>query len=68
MYPLAFVHVSDIDEPLRSSDNRGASGAVAVDESSVETLISFGFQPDVARKALKATVSILYAVFLCLKL
>lgn len=27
-----------------------------VDETSVETLISFGFQEDVARKALKASV------------
>ncbi|XP_020109181.1 ubiquitin carboxyl-terminal hydrolase 14 isoform X2 [Ananas comosus] len=44
---------TDIDDPI-SNDSR-ASEAVVVDEASVETLISFGFQEDLARKALKAS-------------
>lgn len=46
--------IVDIDDPI-SNDSR-ASEAVVVDEASVETLISFGFQEDLARKALKASV------------
>lgn len=41
----------DIDVPI--SKGRGSE---SVDQSKVDTLISFGFQDDVARKALKASV------------
>lgn len=43
--------VSDIDAPL----SQGAQCAT-VDQSKLDTLISFGFQEEVARKALKASV------------
>ncbi|XP_020109180.1 ubiquitin carboxyl-terminal hydrolase 14 isoform X1 [Ananas comosus] len=50
---LSHMDDPDIDDPI-SNDSR-ASEAVVVDEASVETLISFGFQEDLARKALKAS-------------
>lgn len=43
---------TDIDDPISS----GSSKAPAVDEGSVQTLVSFGFHEDLARKALKASV------------
>jgi len=43
--------VVDVDEPFR-----GAQEFQAVDEVNLETLVSFGFKPDVACKALRATV------------
>ncbi|XP_073009187.1 ubiquitin carboxyl-terminal hydrolase 14 isoform X2 [Typha latifolia] len=50
---LSHMDDPDIDDPL-SADSRTAD-LLSVDEASVETLISFGFQEDVARKALKAS-------------
>ena len=41
-----------IDEPITKSQK----GAPHVDQSKVETLISFGFEEEVARKALQASV------------
>lgn len=49
----------DIDAPI----SQGAGNAEAllfVDQSKVDTLLSFGFQEDIARKALKANVKFLY--------
>jgi len=48
--------VPDIDEPITGSGNTEASGAAPVNESDVETLTSFGFEPEMSRKALRATV------------
>ncbi|OMO80445.1 hypothetical protein CCACVL1_12950 [Corchorus capsularis] len=49
---LSHMDDADIDAPI----SHGAQSAeVAVDQSKVDTLISFGFQEDVARMALKAS-------------
>ncbi|GJN37313.1 hypothetical protein PR202_gb26251 [Eleusine coracana subsp. coracana] len=49
---LSHMDDRDIDDPI-SKDQRGSEQSV--DESSVQTLVSFGFQEDVAIKALKAS-------------
>lgn len=46
--------MSDIDAPI-SQNPQGA----AVDQSKVDTLITFGFGEEIARKALKASVLLL---------
>ncbi|XVF19003.1 hypothetical protein REPUB_Repub11eG0073400 [Reevesia pubescens] len=49
---LSHMDDPDIDAPI----SHGAQGAEAsIDQSAVDTLISFGFQEDIARKALKAS-------------
>jgi ubiquitin carboxyl-terminal hydrolase 5/13 len=54
---LAF---SDIDFPI-SQEAQGAEAFLSsVDQSKVDILISFGFTEELARKALKASVSIFY--------
>ncbi|THU71165.1 hypothetical protein C4D60_Mb08t32660 [Musa balbisiana] len=50
---LAHMNDSDIDDPI--SQNPHTMELQSVDETSVETLISFGFQEEVAKKALKAS-------------
>lgn len=51
---------SDIDFPI-SQEAQGAEAFLSsVDQSKVDTLISFGFTEEIARKALKASVSIFY--------
>ncbi|CAD5166243.1 unnamed protein product [Musa acuminata subsp. malaccensis] len=50
---LSHMNDPDIDDPI--SHRSDAMELQFVDETSVETLISFGFQEDVARKALKAS-------------
>lgn len=45
----AIFFLSDIDIPI---SQQGAT----IDQSKVDTLISFGFQEEIARKALKASV------------
>ncbi|KAG0563124.1 hypothetical protein KC19_8G006500 [Ceratodon purpureus] len=52
---LAHMDDPDIDEPITASGNRETSSAVLVNESDVETLVAFGFLPEMARKALRAT-------------
>ncbi|CAK7327525.1 unnamed protein product [Dovyalis caffra] len=48
---LSHMDDADIDAPL----SQGARGNEVVDQSKVDTLLSFGFQEEVARKALKAS-------------
>ncbi|KAJ3679422.1 hypothetical protein LUZ60_017433 [Juncus effusus] len=48
---LSHMDDPDIDDPIVS----GGGSKDSVDQSSVDTLVSFGFQEDVARKALKAS-------------
>lgn len=48
---MKYICLLDIDAPI--SKGRGSE---SIDQSKVDTLISFGFQDDVARKALKASV------------
>lgn len=51
---------SDIDIPI-SQEAQGAEAFLSsVDQLSVDTLISFGFTEEIARKALKASVSFFY--------
>ncbi|XP_057474093.1 ubiquitin carboxyl-terminal hydrolase 14-like isoform X2 [Actinidia eriantha] len=50
---LSHMDDSDIDAPI--SQEAQSSGASFVDQSKVETLVSFGFEEDIARKALKAS-------------
>lgn len=50
---LSHMDDPDIDDPI-SNESR-TTEVFTVDESSVETLVSFGFQEEVARKALKAS-------------
>ncbi|XP_042453515.1 ubiquitin carboxyl-terminal hydrolase 14-like isoform X1 [Zingiber officinale] len=50
---LSHMDDPDIDEPI--SHNSHAMELQSVDETSVETLISFGFHEEVARMALKAS-------------
>ena len=50
--------LSDIDAPV----SQGAHGN-EVDQSKVDTLLSFGFQEEIARKALKASVKICFLFF-----
>jgi ubiquitin carboxyl-terminal hydrolase 5/13 len=47
---------ADINDPI-SQDPASTEGTI--DEASVQTLVSFGFQEDVARMALKASVRFL---------
>jgi hypothetical protein len=47
--------LSDIDAPV----SQGAHGNEVMDQLKVDTLLSFGFQEEIARKALKASVKIL---------
>ncbi len=53
--------VVDVDEPFR-----GPQEFQAVDEVNLETLVSFGFKPDVACKALRATVGMTISIFMLL--
>lgn len=46
-----YICLLDIDAPISKG-----GGSESVDQSKVDTLIAFGFQDDVARKALKASV------------
>lgn len=56
---ISFVSpFADIDDPI-SHDSKTVE-LMSIDETSVETLISFGFQDEVARKALKASVRSLF--------
>ena len=57
-----FFTFPDIDVPI-SQEAQGADTLSSVDPSKVDTLISFGFQEEIARKALKASVSILSLSF-----
>nr|XP_029122687.1 ubiquitin carboxyl-terminal hydrolase 14 isoform X2 [Elaeis guineensis] len=50
---LSHMNDPDIDDPI--SDDSKTVELMSIDETSVETLISFGFQEEVARKALKAS-------------
>ncbi|CAL9150454.1 unnamed protein product [Musa hybrid cultivar] len=50
---LSHMNDSDIDDPI--SQNPHTMELQSADEASVETLISFGFQEGVAKKALKAS-------------
>ncbi|XP_029116271.1 ubiquitin carboxyl-terminal hydrolase 14 isoform X2 [Elaeis guineensis] len=50
---LSHMNDPDIDDPI-SNDSQIVE-LMSIDEASVETLISFGFQEEVARKALKAS-------------
>ncbi|KAJ8490656.1 hypothetical protein OPV22_012377 [Ensete ventricosum] len=50
---LSHMNDSDIDDPISQNPHR--IELQSVDETSVETLISFGFQEEVAKKALKAS-------------
>jgi ubiquitin carboxyl-terminal hydrolase 5/13 len=52
---LSHMDDPDINDPI-SKDSQAAEQTV--DETSVQTLVSFGFQEDVARKALAASVII----------
>lgn len=47
---------TDIDAPL-SMETQGEE--VLFDQSKVDTLVSFGFQEEIARRALKASVKFL---------
>jgi ubiquitin carboxyl-terminal hydrolase 5/13 len=58
---LAHMDDPDVDEPFR-----GAQEFQAVDEVNLETLVSFGFKPDVACKALRATVGMTISIFMLL--
>ncbi|KAG0563130.1 hypothetical protein KC19_8G006500 [Ceratodon purpureus] len=62
---LAHMDDPDIDEPITASGNRETSSAVLVNESDVETLVAFGFLPEMARKALRATVGDVGLLFIC---
>lgn len=48
----------DIDTPISKGH-----GPENVDQSKVDTLLSFGFQEDIARKALKASVISSFDIF-----
>ncbi|XP_008793636.2 ubiquitin carboxyl-terminal hydrolase 14 isoform X2 [Phoenix dactylifera] len=50
---LSHMNDPDIDDPI-SHDSKTVE-LMSIDETSVETLISFGFQEEVARKALKTS-------------
>lgn len=54
---LSHMDDSDIDAPMDMASRKKGVGCakVAVNEQHVETLVSFGFQPEQARKALKET-------------
>lgn len=58
---ILFVPLSDIDEPISHMSQKAPA---SVDQSKVDTLISFGFQEEVARKALISTV-FLMALCMC---
>ncbi|CAJ1978620.1 unnamed protein product [Sphenostylis stenocarpa] len=48
-------HMDDPDIDLPISKGHGSTTATIVDQSKVDTLISFGFQEEIARKALEAS-------------
>ncbi|KAK7405177.1 hypothetical protein VNO78_06376 [Psophocarpus tetragonolobus] len=48
---LSHMDDPDIDNPI----SKGYSSETSIDQSKVDTLISFGFQEEIARKALKAS-------------
>ncbi|KAK7262712.1 hypothetical protein RJT34_30289 [Clitoria ternatea] len=48
-------HMDDPDIDIPISDGHGSEALTIIDQSQVDTLISFGFQEDIARKALKAS-------------
>lgn len=58
--------VSDIDIPISEADVIPAPASSTVDQSKVETLVSFGFPEEIARKALKASVWILWPFVVCI--
>ncbi|CAN1239308.1 Ubiquitin carboxyl-terminal hydrolase 14 [Linum grandiflorum] len=53
---LSHMDDPDIDAPI----TKGSGEAEVVDQSKLDTLISFGFEEEVARKALKASVNIVF--------
>ena len=52
----------DIDVPI-SQEAENAEALSFVDQSKVDTLISFGFQEDISRRALRASVKFQYLSF-----
>eukprot|EP01018_Ginkgo_biloba_P030578 Gb_35209 [translate_table: standard] len=52
---LSHMEDPDIDAPISTGKNNGPDLQPPVDEGLVDTLISFGFQADIARKALRAS-------------
>ncbi|KAK1261154.1 Ubiquitin carboxyl-terminal hydrolase 14 [Acorus gramineus] len=50
---LSHINDPDIDDPIPTGT--GNTDFLSVDQASLDTLISFGFQEEVARKALKAS-------------
>lgn len=56
-YLTQFLFLPDIDAPISQGGQRDE---VFVDQSKIDTLVSFGFTEELARKALKATVSSFY--------
>lgn len=54
---------SDIDAPISQGSKNDDD--IFVDASKVDTLLSFGFQEEIARKALKASVIRHYHLILC---
>ncbi|KAH7299449.1 hypothetical protein KP509_24G012200 [Ceratopteris richardii] len=54
---LSHMDDPDIDAPLETSSSKRADGSASttVNEEHVETLVSFGFQPEQARRALRET-------------
>jgi len=58
--------VSDIDIPISEADVTPATASSTVDQSKVDTLVSFGFSEELARKALKASVWISLPFVVCI--
>lgn len=54
IFQIEYLFLPDIDAPISQG---GVRDEVFVDQSKVDTLLSFGFTEELARKALKATVS-----------
>ncbi|KAF8024003.1 hypothetical protein BT93_F1260 [Corymbia citriodora subsp. variegata] len=54
---LTHMDDADIDMPISEADVIPANASSAVDQSKVDTLVSFGFSEEIARKALKASGS-----------
>ena len=57
-----FFFFPDIDVPI-SQEAENAEALSFVDQSKVDTLISFGFQEDISRKALRALIKFQYLCF-----